>query len=508
MGLSVSMMRKCRVIKAKPIILLLCLCGFLSAQGTSLTPGTWTSLSPTGDYMCNPAGYDASTYVPATNTVLTFANFLTIGVTSEGQDSMCQFSYAQNRRTVLEEGGGWHGGHRPAMGHQMGIQIYIPAWNSVIWQTNYSFGNDINEYLYMYGYDMGGNTTFQVPMMSVSGTYTASWYNTNQLSGAAYEAASGTVTFYPDSRNSTGATTCTPGTALQLTCTQSSGATNPNVISQVVTAGNGRVYVFGGGASTSVASQATYTYNPASPSSGFTLLTTTCSGADCSGTAPAARFNPSMTWDPDDSLFMMCGGTAANEGSGALFQDCYTLNPSTNAWTEICGPGVNTAGCAALGQTIPQPGNRLVYDTVDHVFIWESSNASPSLSGNYAAFALSGGAFSPLNYGRTSFSGLATAGAISKTVPSASYQRQCNGIFVLSFNQLKRQQYPGCISHRDGYSGHWRKLSGSHPLYQHGNVSWRDSDYGVPPHGFPGDRMRCHWRSGATVDARKFPILS
>jgi hypothetical protein len=120
-----------------------------------------------------------------------------------------------------------------------------------------------------------------------------------------------------------------------------------------------------------------------------------------------------FAYSSDDDLILMVGGTAAPEGSGTAFQDTWTFNPNTNAWNELCN---TTGGCAGFVQASNAPGNRLAYDSFNHVFLWlELVGNSFSTTGHVEAFALG----TPLDYGRTAFSAGPAAGSLNISAPNS-----------------------------------------------------------------------------------------
>ncbi len=171
-----------------------------------------------------------------------------------------------------------------------------------------------------------------------------------------------------------------------------------------MTAYNGNFYVLDG------AQPQMYLLNAASGN--WSAPATTCTGPDCivfrNGSAPADRFGEGMTYSPDDNLIMMAAGETAS-GGGAFLAQTWTFDPSTYAWTELCGPTM-TATCANLNYAISSPGARLVYDTMDHVFIWVDYGG-PSVD----VYAM--GTIAPLNYGRTTNTYNPTPGSLNRQAP-------------------------------------------------------------------------------------------
>lgn len=494
----------------------------LAFSQTVPTIGQWNvintkgcGLSPDISYPISPGGYDAMTYIPATSIFMIYANYLTLPETSEGQDTLMQYNYAQNRCDILSGGGsGWHTDHRAPMGHQMGIQMYVPSIGSLIYNPNFSYGNDIDRHLQLYGWDVLGNTGFELPIMTNPATspspgYNREWYDNDELGAGVYEPVTGKMVFFPDSRTGIGeAAICGfTGMALQITCTSASASPAPgavNIISFGMTAANnGLVYMFGGssgangnittlngsissgatsititsgtgisnntyntilaestntaevvfvtagggttnltvtrgqagtiasahnsGATFTTASQTLYTFNPVTPGSPWAQPVTSCNvgtSPDCSGNGPTARFNPGITYDPDDGTsgsIIMAGGTQAPQGSGILIQDTWQLDLASMAWIELCGPNLNASNCSNFGQYIPLPGSRLAYDNVDHIITWMNgsvaTNTTSLVSGSISVYPI--GTITPLAYGRSAYSGLATSGSLNVTTPSS-----------------------------------------------------------------------------------------
>ena len=164
-----------------------------------------------------------------------------------------------------------------------------------------------------------------------------------------------------------------------------------------------KMYIYGGGNVYTFACDTT-----ACTTATAAQLTVTCSGADCSNGKPPARQAAGMAYSPVDNIFMMAGGMPSY-ASPSSFNDTWTFDPGTRAWTELKPASKYFASKNFF------TADRLTYDADSNVFLMMSINGySPTMY----AYPYS----AALNYGRVTTTPTPTAGSLNRAAPTAASQ--------------------------------------------------------------------------------------
>lgn len=399
------------------------------SQGAGTTPtlDTWMSTNG-GGYTTSPVGYDKSVWVNSTNLKADCiqTNYLTRGVTSEIQDAISCYDYANNWTSIVEQGGGPHTANTYPGGHSVSVFEYYAPADALIFQSDGSYGNSVETMGDWWTWYVGGSTIRDTPFPVASNNanqLTRFWHAQAQLNMMACDPVNAKCLVFPDflqggtagtasicNINSSGIITfCGATSAVKI---PPSTANSANVRWD---ADNHLFYVWGSGALTTMT-----TYNDLTDT--WTPLSTTCTGLDCVGTHPPARQCDGMDYSTADHVFLLMGGQDPTHGcsdnTAISFNDTWQFTPSTNAWTELCGPSMiacgypNTAGSESF--------DRLTYDPVDNVFILIPYAGPPWV------YALS----TPLAFGRSTPNYNPPSGSLNRTTPVAGVATQGNTLDV------------------------------------------------------------------------------
>jgi len=278
-----------------------------------------------------------------------------------------------------------------SLGHAVGNQIYVPENNSLYYTSDGSTSTGVDHYLGRWVQfdapglaqrDVTAAGSAQIPWTTSTGVYSCMTYDYTNHIGMVYPNYLGYASIWNEATNvwSAASTTNIP--------------TTPNVFPTCeFDPDNGLMYLYGGGTA------GMWTYNAATNT--WATLTTTCTGADCSGTAPALRVGAFMAYSTDDHKFLMGGGVTALSG-GTTFGDTWLFDPSTNAYTEL-----SPTTPYVLPIYVNSTWMKCRFDPDSHVFVLLIGSQNGSADGTWGsygiqpyAFAISGSAAAPLNYGR------------------------------------------------------------------------------------------------------------
>jgi hypothetical protein len=118
-----------------------------------------------------------------------------------------------------------------------------------------------------------------------------------------------------------------------------------------------------------------------------------------------------MAYSTQDNIFMMIGGIITYSSS-TFFNDTWTFNPTTLAWTEL-SPSTNYFDSFTYFTA-----DRLTYDAANNVFLYMALGQSGAFTPTVYAFPYS----AALNYGRLSDSYTPPAGSLNRITPTATSQ--------------------------------------------------------------------------------------
>jgi len=406
----------------KNLFLVLAFTQLASGQsGTVIPLDTWINPTPIGGYPSTPAGYAKSVYVPSLKIICSQTNYLTRGVTSEIQDAYICYDVAANYYSIVEQGGGPHSLHSFNGGHEVSVADYYAACDCIIFQTDDSYGNqaEILSDTWIWYASALTMRDGPIPSLATGGAVTRTWLASGQLNMGAIDQTTGKFVILDDYRQSGSgagfASVCTLNAlGVMTTCTPASSTGIPSTL---INSGNVRwnstdslFYWWGGGTigSPSSALAAVTTYNDVTDT--WAQVTTTCTGPDCSGTAPPGRQCAGFAYSSKDNKFVMMGGRDLTAGcstnTATVFNDAWIYDPVARTWTEICGPSATV--CAYI-PTNDAYNDSLEYDANSNLFVFQSYNTTWLL-------AIS----TPLGYGRTTPSYNPPAGSLNRTTPTGT----------------------------------------------------------------------------------------
>ena len=385
------------------------------AQGVVPPLNTWTSTSA-GGYPSTPVGFEKAVYVGSRQAICFQTNYLTRGVTSEIQDALFCYDYAANWGSIVEQGGGPHSLHTYNGGHSVSTVDYYAAADAYVFNSDNSYGNQAESMGAWWVWYPGAMLLRDAPIpahSSNSWQTTRAWLSpNNQLNAGAINQATGKLFIFNDYRQGgkTGtASVCTINSlGVLTTCVPTSSVNIPpsNTNSHNIrwNSRDGLFYVWGGVLTTMTTySDTTDTWKP---------LATSCSGPDCVGTHPPARQCAGFAYSSRDNVFLLMAGRDLSSGcsssAGTSFADTWKFDPGTNAWTELCGPGM--IGCAYPNSNPNGLWDKLEYDPNSNVFV-----AFP-YGGSIWAYAIS----TPSGFGRTARAYTPSAGSLNRTPPGAA----------------------------------------------------------------------------------------
>lgn len=371
-----------------------------SGSGTSIPLNTWTAIPSTG-WPAEILNYDKSEYISSRKMHCVWGAYRQY-LSSEHNNAIVCYSYAENRWQILENNGYWHSSHAPGVGHTVSIWTYISDKDSIAFQADGSGSNSPESFVGLWWwYDVGGlagqDREFSPrPWLGVQ---------TPLVEMMTYDPQDKKLILY----DQTGTIeVCDPNTNA---CTKPgiSGTAPPNKLTSpnmVYNSSNNTMYIWGGGQSD--------IYTVACTSNACTSMTgaklaVTCTGADCGSGKPPARLAAGMAYSTKDNVIMMVGGLNYYGPTSAAFTDTWIFNPATLAWTEISpASGYPTSANYFTA-------DRLTYDQDSNTFILMAINGYTPL---IYAFPYS----TPLNYGRVSNTYTPPAGSLNRSQPTASSQ--------------------------------------------------------------------------------------
>ena len=391
----------------KLFITFLILVGAAFGQGTSLTPGTWTAINYHGAPM-EVVGYDTTSYVAALHAHCVWGAYHQ-SISSEPNDALVCYSYRENRSFILAVGSMMHDERHGSLGHAVGDQIYVPEKNSLYYTSDGSTSTGIDHFLGRWVQfdapglaqrDVTAAGTGQLPWITYSGIFSCMAYDSTNHKALVFPNYLGKASFWDETTNLWASTS---NTNIPTTPT--------NFPTCEFNADNGLLYVYGGGTA------GMWTYNAATDT--WAAVTTTCTGTDCSGAAPAAREGAFLAYSTVDHVFLMGGGgTGPNTGA---FTDTWTFNPTTFAWTELSPASSYAVGAANL------TWERCLFHPDSNTFVLLTGSGGGSADGTWTsypvqpyAFALSGSAGSVLNYGRVTNTYTPSANSLNVVSPTAT----------------------------------------------------------------------------------------
>ncbi|MES2213637.1 MAG: hypothetical protein V4473_02250 [Patescibacteria group bacterium] len=381
----------------------------VQASGTSLSLNTWVKASPSGPPPMS-LGYDKTIYVDSLGVHCIRGGYhQPIG--SEPDQALACYSYTENRWFILQNSGIWQSTHNGQGGHVNGVVAYMSDYDALAFQTDGSDNQvDASYTMQFWWFDFAGLTGQN---RAVSNHF---WLGAGTPNGAAaYDPINHKLVMHPGNDGSYKAMSVyspSTGTVSSQTVTGTAPA-NPGLdnLSMVFNPDDGLIYVYGGG------SADIYTINAAT--NVWAKLTTTCTGADCSGAAPAARRAAGFAYSTTDHVFLMMGGVTGNICSGTARTETWKFDPVTLVWTELSPSGTYlNDNCNSLSW------DRLTYDATSNVFVYVSRGGSSNYADgtwtNYPVgvylYALS----TPLNYGRSTPTRLPTSGGLNRLAPNTT----------------------------------------------------------------------------------------
>jgi hypothetical protein len=345
-------------------------------------------------------GYDKSEYIASRKLHCVWGAYKQ-WLSSEHNNALVCYSYAENRWTVLENGGYWHSSHLPGVGHSVSVWAYMPDKDAIVYQADGSGSNGVESFIGIWWwYDVAGlsgqNREFS-PRPWVGSV-------TPLVEMVTYDPVNQKLIFYDQSGK---IQVCDPNTNSCSVATISgtpppTTLTSPNM---VYNSNDGKMYIYGGGPSNM--------YTLACATSACTTLTgallpVTCTGADCTNGKPPVRVGAGMAYSTRDNIIMMGGGIPAYSSQG-YYDDTWIFDPVNLTWTELSPPNKYFATRQLF------TSDRLTYDPDNNVFIMMSiSGYSPLVY----AFAYS----TPDNYGRISNTYTPPAGSLNRVQPTATSQ--------------------------------------------------------------------------------------
>jgi hypothetical protein len=370
-----------------------------NGSGTSIPLNTWTMV-PAGGWPVEILNYDKSEYIASRKLHCIWGAYKQ-WLSSEHNDAIVCYSYAENKWLVLQNNGFWHGSHAPGVGHTVSVWAYMSDKDAIAFQTDGSGSNAPEEGIGLWWwYDVAGlsgqNREFSPRI----------WLGpqTPLVEALTYDPYDQKLMFY----DKTGTIeVCDPNT--NACTTPAIGGTAPPAslmsFNSVYNSTDHKIYIFGGGQA-DMYTLACNT-NACSTLTGA-LLSVTCTGADCINGKPPARLAAGMAYSSVDKVFMMVGGLNSYASSTA-FNDTWIFNPATLAWTERSVPNnYYTSGANFTA-------DRLTYDQDSNTFILVSVN-------NYAPSVYAYPYSAALNYGRVSNSYTPPPGSLNRVQPTPASQ--------------------------------------------------------------------------------------
>jgi hypothetical protein len=365
--------------------------------GTPVPTGTWTTVSAGGPTV-EAMGFEKSTYVDSRKISCYLGGYKQYN-TSEANNAIVCYSYSENRWVVLQNSGLWHSSHAPEAGHSHRAFIYNPDMDSIFYVADGSGSSEPADgyYGHFWMYDVGGlsGRDKQVATMSWMGangavsTFVYDSFNKKLLSWN----TSKTISVY-DPVTNVMATASASGTVPNPQDTSASMVYNPD---------DHKVYFYGGLMSGMYTLQCA---SQACTSVVWTKLTTTCTGAACSNSAPPVRMRQAMAYSTKDKVFLMCAGLT---GAGAGMTDTWVFNPSNNTWTQQVTPAAYS-----------NPGNyytpydKLTYDPDSNVFVLVTN--PNGYTAGISVFAYTAAE----NYGRMPYTSTVPTGSLNRFTSGAS----------------------------------------------------------------------------------------
>jgi hypothetical protein len=365
------------------------------------TTQTWTGLSAHGAPV-EAFQYDKTTYVNSLNAVCWLGGYNEILSTEPNQAINC-YSYAENRFFVLNVGGQFHSDSAPSGGHSVGHFNYLASTDSIYYETD-SSGSNVG--LRFFGrfaqFSIAGR---QHRDYSSTGTNSRPWLSgLTQAGGGCADQSSGKIIMFP---------TYTAGGSVQPTILNTSN----NTLTAASTTGqppttlnffaaeciNGKAYFFGGqaGGGTDTVWKYDFTAN------------TWASIAPA--TRPSPRSAAGFACSTVDNICLMAGGSTVVGGTAKT--DTWVFDLTSETWTQMFP--ANSYHGHSEGQF-----DKLRYDPVSNVFIMIDQGGSSVYADGTFGYSVSKVYVYPystaLAYGRTANTYTPTTGSLNATSPTAT----------------------------------------------------------------------------------------
>ena len=340
-----------------------------SGAGTAVPLNTWSKIQSSTGWPAEILNYDKSEYVASRNLHCVWGAYKQY-LSSEHNNALVCFNYAENRWSILENNGYWHSSHAPGVGHPVSVWAYMSDKDAIAFQADGSGSNSPESFAGLWWwYDMGGlsgqNKTFsprpwlgvQTPLVEMM------TYDQFHQKLILYDQA-GAIEVCDPTANSC-AKPVISGTPIP------SNLTSPNM---VYNSRDHKMYIYGGGNANGTDIYTFSCDNAACTAATGAVLAVSCNGPDCTNGKPPRRLAAGMAYSPVDNVFMMAGGIP-DYSSNLFYNDTWIFDPNTLTWTELSPPSNYSASTPILRcrspdvrrgqQRVPADGDQRLF--ADHV---------------------------------------------------------------------------------------------------------------------------------------------